>query len=76
MLLKIVKRPEPSRAMVYLTPILALILTMLTSMVVFTLMGVDPVEALRQPMLLILELELYLFYILEQRSKRKSTYLD
>ena len=47
MLLKIVKRPEPSRAMVYLTPIMALILTMLTSMVVFTLMGVDPIEALR-----------------------------
>ncbi|WP_206378398.1 ABC transporter permease [Sneathiella limimaris] len=47
MLPKIVKRPEPSRAMVYLTPIYALLLTILTSMVVFTALGVDPIEALR-----------------------------
>ncbi len=47
MLLKIVKRPEPARAMVYVTPILALALTVLTGMSLFTFLGVDPVEALQ-----------------------------
>jgi len=46
-LLKIVKRPEPSRKMVYITPILALTLTILTGMLLFSFLGVDPVEALR-----------------------------
>lgn len=46
MLLKIEKRPEPSRSMVYVTPLLALLLTVLTSTVVFSLLGVNPLEAL------------------------------
>ncbi len=46
-LLKIVKRPEPSKAMVYLTPIMALILTVICSMAVFRFLGVDPIEALK-----------------------------
>ncbi|MCG8491508.1 MAG: ABC transporter permease [Sneathiellales bacterium] len=46
MLLKIEKRPEPSRSMVYLTPLLALLLTVLTSTIVFSLLGVNPLEAL------------------------------
>ncbi|MBL4667307.1 MAG: ABC transporter permease [Sneathiella sp.] len=47
MLLKIIKRPEPSKTMVYVTPILALVLTILTGMFLFSLLGIDPVEALR-----------------------------
>lgn len=47
MLLKIEKRPEPSQFMIYMTPVLALVLTILTSIVLFKFLGVDPVEALR-----------------------------
>ena len=47
MLLRIEKRPEPSQSMVYVTPVLALILTILTSVVLFKFLGVDPIEALR-----------------------------
>lgn len=46
MLLKIEKRSEYSRAMVYVTPLLALVLTMLSSIVLFHILGVDPVDAL------------------------------
>ncbi len=46
MLLKIEKRPEPARSMVYVTPLLALLLTVLTSMALFTFLGVNPLEAL------------------------------
>ncbi len=46
MLLKIEKRPEPARSMVYVTPLLALLLTILTSMALFTFLGVNPLEAL------------------------------
>lgn len=46
MLLKIEKRAEYSRSMIYLTPVFALILTMLTSIVLFRLLGVSPMEAL------------------------------
>ncbi len=46
MLLKIEKRSESSRVMVYMTPIIALVLTVLCSTVLFTLLGVSPVEAL------------------------------
>ena len=45
-MLKIEKRPESSRAMMYATPVLALVLTILSSLVLFTLLGVDPLEAL------------------------------
>ena len=48
MLLKIEKRAEYSRSMVYLTPIIALALTVLTSIFLFELLGVNPIEALYQ----------------------------
>ncbi|MFC4273392.1 ABC transporter permease [Sneathiella chungangensis] len=48
MLLKIEKRAEYSRVMVYLTPIIALALTVLSSVILFELLGVNPVEALFQ----------------------------
>ncbi|MBL4907605.1 MAG: ABC transporter permease [Sneathiella sp.] len=47
MLLKIEKRPESSHSMVYVTPILALLLTVLTGIVLFKILGVDPIEALK-----------------------------
>lgn len=46
MLLKIEKRGEYSKAMVYLTPVIALALTVLSSILLFHLLGVDPGEAL------------------------------
>jgi len=46
MLVKLVKRPAPSRAMVFLSPMIALLLTLLSGVVLFQLMGVDPAEAL------------------------------
>lgn len=46
MLFKLVKRPAPSRAMVFLSPMIALLLTLLSGVVLFQLMGVDPAEAL------------------------------
>jgi len=46
-LLKIVKRPEPSQSMVYITPVLALTFTILSSIGLFAFLGVDPIEALR-----------------------------
>ncbi len=46
-LLKIEKRPEPSRSMIYATPVLALLLTILTGIALFTFLGVDPLEALK-----------------------------
>jgi simple sugar transport system permease protein len=57
MLLKIEKRSESSKIMVYLTPIFALILTVLASMLLFTLLGVNPVEALTNFFILPLDSE-------------------
>ena len=45
-MLKIEKRPEPSKAMVYLTPVFALLLTIASSTVLFSILGVSPVDAL------------------------------
>jgi len=45
-MLKIEKRPEPSQAMVYLTPVFALLLTIASSTILFSALGVSPVEAL------------------------------
>jgi general nucleoside transport system permease protein len=45
-LFKIEKRPESSQVMVYATPVIALVMTILTSLVLFTLLGVDPFVAL------------------------------
>ena len=41
MLFELEKRKEPSRAMVYLTPVLAVVLTMLAGALVFSLVGYD-----------------------------------
>lgn len=42
----LVKRPAPSRLMVVLSPVIALLLTLLAGIVLFLLMGVDPGQAL------------------------------
>ena len=42
----LVKRPEQSKAMVYISPLIALVLTLLSGVVLFKVMGVNPGEAL------------------------------
>lgn len=44
---ELVKRPAPSKTMVYLSPLLALGITLAAGVVMFGLMGVDPSAALR-----------------------------
>ena len=46
MLLRLEQRPEASKAMVYVSPLIAVVLTVLTAMVMFSLLGVDPVKAI------------------------------
>ena len=46
MLIRLEQRPEPSAGMVYVSPVIAVVLTILTSMVMFALLGVDPVKAI------------------------------
>lgn len=46
MLIRLEQRPEPSVGMVYVSPVIAVVLTILTSMVMFALLGVDPVKAI------------------------------
>ena len=46
MLFKLSKRPEPSRKMVLLSPVLALVLTLLSGIVLFLIMGVSPAAAM------------------------------
>lgn len=45
-MLRLEQRPEASRAMVYASPLIAVVLTILTAMVMFAVMGVDPVRAI------------------------------
>lgn len=45
-MIKLVKRPQASGYMVYLSPVVALLLTLLAGAVLFKLMGVDPGAAL------------------------------
>ncbi|MBO6825888.1 MAG: ABC transporter permease [Sneathiella sp.] len=45
-MLRIEKRPEPAKSMVYLTPVLALFLTVASSTILFSVLGVSPIEAL------------------------------
>jgi ABC-type uncharacterized transport system permease subunit len=47
-MLELEKRKEPSKAMVYLTPLIALLLTMAIGGLVFTLLGYDGVGAVRE----------------------------
>ncbi len=46
MLLSLVKRPEQSKAMVYVSPIIALGLTLISGILLFQIMGVHPAQAL------------------------------
>ena len=46
MLIRLEQRSEPSAGMVYVSPVIAVVLTILTSMVMFALLGVDPVKAI------------------------------
>ncbi|MEZ5923461.1 MAG: ABC transporter permease [Hyphomicrobiaceae bacterium] len=46
-MLRLLPRREPSRAMLYLTPFLAVALTMLAGLALFALLGKDPFEAIR-----------------------------
>jgi general nucleoside transport system permease protein len=46
MLVRLEQRPEASKSMVYVSPVIAVILTVLTAMVMFAMLGVDPVEAI------------------------------
>jgi ABC-type uncharacterized transport system permease subunit len=43
---KLVPRKEPSRAMVYATPFLAVVLTMIAGFLLFTVLGKDPLRAM------------------------------
>lgn len=45
-MLRLVKRPEHSRAMMYLSPVLALLLTLLSGVILFSIMNVSPSGAL------------------------------
>jgi len=46
MLPRLEQRPEASRSMVYVSPLIAVVFTVLTAMVMFALLGVDPVRAI------------------------------
>jgi simple sugar transport system permease protein len=46
MLVRLEQRPEASKSMVYVSPVIAVVLTVLTAMVMFALLGVDPVKAI------------------------------
>lgn len=46
-MLKLEKRPSPSRMWTALTPVLAVILTMIAGGILFSILGKDPVEAIR-----------------------------
>ena len=46
MLPRLEQRPEASRSMVYVSPLIAVVFTVLTAMVMFALLGVDPVLAI------------------------------
>ena len=45
-MIALIKRPEHSQAMVYLSPLIALVLTLLSGIFLFRLMGVAPLDAL------------------------------
>lgn len=48
MFIKLEKRPEPSKRMQYLTPVLAVLVTMILGAIVFSLMGFDGLRAVRE----------------------------
>jgi len=44
--LRLIKRQTPSKAMIYLSPLLAIFLTLIASVILFLIMGVSPLAAL------------------------------
>lgn len=48
MLLELERRKEPSRAMLFLSPVVAVLLTMITGAVLFSLIGYDGIGAVRE----------------------------
>ena len=44
-MIRLETRPEPSRTMVYASPVIAVVLTVVTAMGMFALLGVDPIRA-------------------------------
>lgn len=48
MLIQLEKRPSPSKFMVYLTPVFAVVLTMIVGAIIFTLIGYDGIGAVRE----------------------------
>ena len=46
-LIKIVKRDQPSRAIFFLTPVLAIFLTLISGALIFFILGFKPLEALK-----------------------------
>ncbi|WP_206420114.1 ABC transporter permease [Minwuia thermotolerans] len=44
-MIRLERRPQPSRAVVWMTPVLAVLLTVAAGMALFAIMGVDPVRA-------------------------------
>jgi ABC-type uncharacterized transport system permease subunit len=46
MLVRLEQRPEASKSMVYVSPLIAVVLTILTAMIMFAALGVDPVKAI------------------------------
>ena len=46
MLVRLEQRPEASKSMVYVSPLIAVVLTVLTAMVMFGMLGVDPIKAI------------------------------
>ena len=45
-MIRLVKRPEQSRTMLYISPVIALLLTLVAGVIMFRMLGVDPGEAL------------------------------
>jgi hypothetical protein len=48
MLIELEKRKEPSKAMLYLTPVIAVVATMLAGAIIFSLIGHDGLGAVRK----------------------------
>ncbi len=46
-MIKLEKRPQPSRLWTYLAPLLAVVLTMIVGGILFSILGANPVEAIR-----------------------------
>jgi len=45
-MIRLIKRPEQSQAMIYLSPVIALLMTLISGVILFLFMGIDPGKAL------------------------------